>query len=348
MKSNNINELNKMKTNNKNEKKRQNNKSKKLNYYMGIDVGSVSTNVVLIDEEGNIKAVTYLRTHGDPLESSKLGIMKIASKVPRNANILGVGVTGSARYLIAAMVGADVVKNEITAHAVATIHFYPDVKTIFEIGGQDSKLMILSEGIVTDFAMNNVCAAGTGSFLDQQASRLGIPIEEFGDRALKSKSEVRIAGRCTVFAESDMIHKQQLGYTLNDIINGLCEALVRNYFSTVAKGKDIQEPVVFQGGVAANVGIRRAFSTHLGYEVVVPKYFNVMGAIGAALLAKEAKVTATKFKGFNVTEHKFKTTSFSCKDCPNMCEVVEFWQDNKVIAYFGDKCGKYSNRPVKE
>ncbi|MFA5797835.1 MAG: acyl-CoA dehydratase activase [Candidatus Woesearchaeota archaeon] len=319
-----------------------------MNYYLGIDVGSVSTNVVLLDEKGNVKGVTYIRTHGDPLTSVKTGLKEIAPQLPKDSKVLGVGVTGSARYLIAAMVGADIVKNEITAHAVATTHFYPHAKTIIEIGGQDSKIMTLQDSIVTDFAMNNVCAAGTGSFLDQQASRLGIPIEEFGNRALKSKSDVRIAGRCTVFAESDMVHKQQLGYTINDIINGLCEALVRNYFSTVAKGKNIKKPVVFQGGVAANVGIRRAFAKHIGFGVIVPKYFHVMGAIGSALLAREAKVTTTKFKGFNVTGHEFKTTSFTCKDCSNQCEVVEFWQDSKIIAYFGDKCGKYSNQIMGE
>ncbi len=317
---------------------------KTMEYYLGIDVGSVSTNVVLIDEKNAVLATTYIRTRGDPLTSVKAGLKEIEHHLPSNATINGVGVTGSARYLIAAMVGADVIKNEITAHAVATTHFHPDARTIIEIGGQDSKIIILEHGVVTDFAMNNVCAAGTGSFLDQQASRLGIPIEEFGNRALQSNADVRIAGRCTVFAESDMIHKQQLGYTTNDIINGLCEALVRNYFATVAKGKDVKKPVVFQGGVAANVGIRRAFSKHLGHDVLVPVHFNVMGAIGAALLARESHTAKSKFKGFDVSHHNFKTTSFTCKDCPNHCEVVEFHQDHKVIAYFGDKCGKYSNR----
>jgi len=127
------------------------------------------------------------------------------------------------------------VKNEITAHAVAAIQTEKDVKTVLEIGGQDSKIIIIRDGVVTDFAMNTVCAAGTGSFLDRQAERLGIPIEEFGDHALQASVPVRIAGRCAVFAESDMIHKQQLGYNTCDIIAGLCDALVRNYLSNVAK-----------------------------------------------------------------------------------------------------------------
>jgi predicted CoA-substrate-specific enzyme activase len=317
-----------------------------MKIYLGIDVGSVSTNVIAMDEECNILHTTYLRTHGNPLKSVQDGLKIIGERLSQDDEIVGVGVTGSARYLIAAMVGADMVKNEITAHAIAATYFYPDAKTIIEIGGQDSKIILLDKGIVTDFAMNNVCAAGTGSFLDQQSTRLGIPIEHFGARALESTNEVRIAGRCTVFAESDMVHKQQLGYTINDIINGLCEALVRNYFSTVAKGKNIREPIIFQGGVAANVGIIRAFNKFLKKEVKIPEHYEVMGAIGAAMLVKDHidKTPAkTRFKGFEIKDFTFKTTSFTCKDCANNCEVVEFWQDGKRIAMFGDKCGKYNN-----
>ena len=321
-----------------------------MKIYLGIDVGSVSTNVVAMDEKYNVLYTTYIRTHGNPLKSVQEGLKIIEKKFLKDKinskNISGVGVTGSARYLISAMVNADIVKNEITAHAIAATQFYPNISTIIEIGGQDSKIILLDNGIVTDFAMNNVCAAGTGSFLDQQSTRLGIPIEEFGKRALESTNEVRIAGRCTVFAESDMVHKQQLGYTINDIINGLCEALVRNYFSTVAKGKTIREPIIFQGGVAANVGIIRAFNKYLKKEVIIPEHYNVMGAIGSAILAKDfiEKTSAkTKFKGFEIKGFTFKTTSFTCKDCANHCEVIEFWQDNKKIALFGDKCGKYNN-----
>ncbi len=318
-----------------------------MRYHLGIDVGSVSTNVVLIDDRLEIVSALYLRTHGDPLGSVRQGLERTAGALPFGNAVSCVGVTGSARHLIAAMIDADVVKNEITAHAVATSHFHPDVATIIEIGGQDSKIIILRDGIVADFAMNNVCAAGTGSFLDQQATRLGIPIEEFGRRALDATSDVRIAGRCTVFAESDMVHKQQLGCATDDIIRGLCNALVRNYFSSVGKGKEIREPIVFQGGVAANVGIRKAFSDHLGKEIVVPKHFDVMGAIGAAILAKDhaAKTNGTtRFKGFGVARCDFKATSLVCQDCPNNCEVVAFRQDGRVIAMFGDRCGKYNHR----
>lgn len=221
--------------------------------YLGVDVGSISTNLVAISEEGEVLGSVYLRTAGNPIEAIQKGAAELKEEI-EELTIAGVGTTGSARQLASVVVGGDLCKNEITAHAVAASHFYPDVRTVLEIGGQDSKIIILNNGVVTDFAMNTVCAAGTGSFLDQQASRLGIPIEEFGDLALKAKSPVRIAGRCTVFAESDMIHKQQLGYSTEDIIAGLCQALVRNYLNNLGKGKDIQSPVVFQGGLPPTRG----------------------------------------------------------------------------------------------
>ncbi|MGA1826192.1 MAG: acyl-CoA dehydratase activase [bacterium] len=316
-----------------------------MNYYLGIDVGSVSTKIIYVDDDCNVLETLYMRTHGNPLKSVQSGLKQIQIRFPATAKIAGVGITGSARYLIAAMVNADIIKNEITAHAVAGIHFCPQIQTIIEIGGQDSKIIIIRNGIVMDFAMNNVCAAGTGSFLDQQAVRLGIPIDEFGGRALEAKNDVGIAGRCTVFAESDMVHKQQLGYSLNDIINGLCEALVRNYINSVGKGKEIKHPILFLGGVAANIGIRKAFQKSFGKEIIIPKHFNVMGAIGSAILAKEYREktnNTTKFKGFELTDLQFETTSFTCTDCPNHCEVVEFWEEDKKIAFFGDKCGKYA------
>ncbi|MDH7478998.1 MAG: acyl-CoA dehydratase activase, partial [Syntrophomonadaceae bacterium] len=246
--------------------------------FLGIDVGSVSTKLVVIDEKDEVLAHLYSRTQGQPVRIIQEGIKYLASELPPGIQIAGAGTTGSARHLAGAMIGADIIKNEITTHAVATSRFLPGVQTILEIGGQDSKIIILRDGVVIDFAMNTVCAAGTGSFLDQQAARLSIPIEEFGEIAIKSKNPVRIAGRCAVFAESDMIHKQQLGHSLEDISAGLCEALVRNFLSNLGKGKEILGPIAFQGGVAANIGIKRAFEKYLKQEVFVPKYHGVMGA----------------------------------------------------------------------
>ncbi|OPY58970.1 MAG: Activator of (R)-2-hydroxyglutaryl-CoA dehydratase [Pelotomaculum sp. PtaU1.Bin035] len=311
--------------------------------YLGIDVGSVSINIVVLNEAGEVITGLYLRTQGRPIEVIQEGLKQTAGHLTPAIEIAGVGTTGSGRYLAGVIVGADVVKNEITAHAIAASMIIPDVQTVLEIGGQDSKIIILREGIVTDFAMNTVCAAGTGSFLDQQASRLNIPIDQFGELALQSGTPVRIAGRCTVFAESDMIHKQQMGHRIPDIIRGLSEALVRNYLNNVGKGKEILPPVVFQGGVAANAGIKAAFEEALGIPIQIPEHFNIMGAIGAAQLARE-EVTITehtRFKGFKITGLPYRTGSFECNGCPNICEVVEIYEEDKVIGRWGSRCNKW-------
>ncbi|ODA39046.1 Activator of 2-hydroxyglutaryl-CoA dehydratase [Desulfosporosinus sp. BG] len=280
------------------------------------------------------------------MQTIQEGIKLLRTKMRDSAEIVGVGTTGSARQLAATLLGADVVKNEITAHAVAASRVNPQVQTILEIGGQDSKIIIIRDGVVSDFAMNTVCAAGTGSFLDQQAARLSIPIEEFGSLALQAKHPVQIAGRCSVFAESDMIHKQQLGHPLPDILAGLCQAMVRNYLNNVGKNKDIRGPIFFQGGVAANPGICKAFENELGQSIIVPEHYGVMGALGAAYLAQE-KVgrrpeTRTGFRGLHLGETQFQAKSFECSGCANRCEVVEIMQDGISLARWGDRCGKWS------
>ncbi|MDK2889051.1 MAG: hypothetical protein PWP72_1929 [Thermoanaerobacter sp.] len=311
--------------------------------YLGIDVGSVSTNIAILSEAGEVLTGLYLRTRGRPIEAIQNGLKAARESIKPGLEIAGVGTTGSGRYLAGVMVGADVIKNEITAHAVAASMLVPDVKTVLEIGGQDSKIIILRDGVVVDFAMNTVCAAGTGSFLDQQAARLNIPIEQFGELALQSTNPVRIAGRCTVFAESDMIHKQQMGHALPDIINGLCEALVRNYLNNVGKGKEILPPVVFQGGVAANIGIKAAFERALGMPVLVPEHHKIMGAIGAAQLAAEkvAGTGQTSFKGFGISEIPYHTRSFECDGCPNSCEIAEIYEGDRVIGRWGARCPRW-------
>lgn len=314
-----------------------------MRLYLGIDIGSVSTNIVALDQYSSVIQGLYLRTRGQPVKVLLEGMTQLAQLLPTNTDIVAVGTTGSGRYLAGVMVGADTIKNEITAHAVAASLVVPDVQTVLEIGGQDSKIIILRQGIVTDFAMNTVCAAGTGSFLDQQASRLNIPIKEFGQLALQSNVVVRIAGRCTVFAESDMIHKQQMGHGVPDIINGLCEALVRNYLNNVGKGKEILAPVMFQGGVAANIGIKAAFERALGIPVIVPSDHHIMGAIGAAQLAREEvqRTGRTHFKGFGMTEWSYRSGSFECDGCPNACEIAEINENQKVIGRWGARCPRW-------
>lgn len=306
-------------------------------YYLGIDMGSVSTNLVLMNPDKVIAHKIYIRSHGRPVDSLKEG-MELLKEAAGEFHVLGAGVTGSGRKLIGAITGADVVKNEITAHAVAAVTEEPKVRTVLEIGGQDSKLIWLQEGIVQDFAMNTVCAAGTGSFLDRQAGRLGIGIEELGPLAQKSAEPVRIAGRCAVFAESDMIHKQQEGCRMADILRGLCQALARNFLSNLAKGRTLQEPILFQGGVAANPAMVDAFREELQIQVKVPRYFDVMGAWGAAILAMEAMEERGGESNFRMDAPapKEPLSSFECDGCSNRCLIVKAGK-----ATWGSRCGKY-------
>ena len=308
-----------------------------MQVYLGIDVGSVTTKLAVVDGQGQVLDSIYLRTQGRPIEAVQEGLASFQDRP--SWEIAGVGTTGSARYLAGVIVGADIVKNEITSHAVGALHFVPGAQTVLEIGGQDSKIIIIRDGVVTDFGMNTVCAAGTGSFLDHQAERLNIRVEDFGPRALKSSTPVRIAGRCTVFAESDMVHKQQVGHTLEDILAGLCEAMVRNYLNNVGLGKEVLPPVVFQGGVAFNQGIVRAFEEALKTPILVPPHHEVLGAIGVALLAREEMGgRQTTFQGFSVSQVQYRNSSFECKACPNLCEIAQLSQNGKVLARWGGRC----------
>ncbi len=318
--------------------------------YLGIDVGSVTTKFAVLDENDELVTHNYLLTQGKPIAMVQQGLRQIQQQLPQGVEISGVATTGSARYLAGVIVGADLVKNEITSHAVAALQYTPEVQTIIEIGGQDSKIIIVRDGVVTDFGMNTVCAAGTGSFLDHQALRLDMSIEEFSQRALDSKNPVRIAGRCTVFAESDIVHKQQMGHRIEDILYGLCQALVRNYLNNVGLGKEIKSPIVFQGGVAFNRAIVKTLEEELDTEVIVPSHHEVMGAIGAALLVHEDMINdqnKSQFKGFGVSEVKYHTSSFECQTCPNLCEIAQLSINGQVLARWGGRCDLWERSPSK-
>lgn len=310
--------------------------------YLGIDVGAVSTNLALLDENRDVHFVSYLRTSGDPL-SSIARIMGGAHDKISDCEMGGCAVTGSGRQLAAALVGADIVKNEITAHAAGALHFFPGTRTVIEVGGQDSKIIIIDHRTVVDFDMNNVCAAGTGSFLDHQAARMNMSIDEFSELATNAEESVHIPGRCTVFAETDIIQKQQMGASREAIARGLCESLVRNYLANVASGKNVRPPVVFQGGVASNEAVRQAFEKELGVEVQVPPYHNVMGAIGAALLARAELGTdyETCFRNDPIDPSALTTRMFECEHCPNSCDILEIFDGGTLISRWGSRCGRW-------
>ena len=322
-----------------------------MEVYIGIDVGSVTTKFAVLNSTDELIAHIYLPTQGKPINMVQEGLRQIKAQLPADAAICGVATTGSARYLAGVIVGADLVKNEITSHAVATLNYVPQVQTIIEIGGQDSKIILVRDGIVTDFGMNTVCAAGTGSFLDHQALRLNMSIENFSQRALESGSPVRIAGRCTVFAESDMIHKQQMGHKTEDILYGLCQALVRNYLNNVGLGKELKPPIVFQGGVAYNQAIVKAFQEELDTEVFVPPHHEIMGAIGAAILVHEEIHNSNRksqFKGFGVSEVQYHTSSFECQACPNLCEIAQLSLNGQALARWGGRCDLWERSEVNQ
>lgn len=311
--------------------------------YLGIDIGSISTKGVLIDRDRNIIARSYLWTEGDPAGASKRVAAELASQIDLNhVQIAGAGTTGSARRLVGAMIGALMVKNEITAHAIGTTFVHPDVRTILEIGGQDSKIILVDGGIAVDYAMNTLCAAGTGSFLSSQAHRLGVEVEEFGPIAITSTKPANIAARCTVFAESDLVHKIQVGYAREDIIAGLCQAVASNYLNNVGKGKRINAPVVFQGGVSKNIGVVKAFEDQLGMPIIVDEDGHLMGAFGVALLAAveaetngDAPVDLESFQDF-----EFVTREVECGRCANNCEIICVYKDGAVIDSWGNRCEK--------
>jgi predicted CoA-substrate-specific enzyme activase len=252
--------------------------------FIGLDAGSVSTKAIAISIDGEALTSAYIPTSADPLSASKHVLDEVKSKI--QGEFQGIAVTGSARELVGEKLGATIIKNEITCQALAAAHLVPAARTVIEIGGQDSKLIILRDGLVNDFAMNTVCAAGTGSFLEHQARRLGLSMAEFVTEALESKSPIKVTGRCTVFAESDMVHAQQTGAKRADIIYGLCLALVRNFLADAGRNRPIEPPIVFQGGVAKNAAMIKAFQEALGFEIVVPPAPELSGALGAALLLK--------------------------------------------------------------
>ena len=316
---------------------------KKVEAYLGIDVGSISTNLVVIDCDHKVLAKRYLMTAGRPIEAVRQGLQEIGGEIRDRVQIQGVGTTGSGRYLTADFVGADLVRNEITAQATAAIQIDPSVDTIFEIGGQDSKYISLDQGVVVDFEMNKVCAAGTGSFLEEQAEKLDISIkEEFSTLALAAPKPVRLGERCTVFIESDLIHHQQQGARKDDLIAGLSYSIVQNYLNRVVGDRRIGNRVFFQGGTAFNRGVVAAFEKVLNKEIIVPENHDVTGAIGVAILAKEERTwDRSGFKGFDLSQRRYEHSSFECKGCANLCLIRKVSVEGEKPLFYGSRCEKY-------
>ncbi len=313
-----------------------------IEVYLGVDVGSVSTNVVVIDKNMRVLSKRYLPTAGRPIEAVKLGLAEVGEEIGSRVKILGAGTTGSGRYLTGDMIGADVVRNEITAQATAAAAIDPAVDTIFEIGGQDSKFISLRDGAVVDFEMNKACAAGTGSFLEEQAERLGINIKkEFENRAFQAESPCRFGERCTVFMESDLVHSMNTGSGVEELTAGLAYSIVYNYLNKVVAGKRVGDRIFFQGGVAANRAVVSAFETITNKPITVPPHYEVTGAIGVAILAMRERSGASTFKGFDLSKRDYRVTTFECAECPNRCNIRRVLFDGEKPLFYGSRCEKY-------
>ena len=267
---------------------------------LGIDIGSTSTDLVLVAPDGSLIDLQYLRTAGDPEAAVRQGLENIRRRYGE-VPFLAVGVTGSGRARIGRLIGADVVRDEITAQARAATAWVPKADTVFEIGGQDSKYISLRDGQVVDFQMNKICAAGTGSFVEEQAARMGIPLADFGTLALSAEAPAALGERCTVFIETAIQTALARGASAADVCAGLCHSIVRNYLHKVVANKTVGNCVVLQGGVAYNPGIVAAFSQVLGKRLHVSPCFSISGAYGAALLALEAAEGPSRFHGFDTS-----------------------------------------------
>jgi len=319
--------------------------------FLGIDVGSTSTCIVAIDEDNAIVKKNYTFNKGELINSvnEAFGLFK-EYLAAYDFTVRGIGVTGSGRYLASKYLGADIVKDEISAQVSAAVSIYPEVDTIIEIGGQDSKFIRISEGRVLDFNMNNVCAAGTGYFLQEQAERLNIPISDLSSFAYSSSVPCDLGSRCTVFMESDIITYQQSGVLKRDIAAGLSYAIARNYLEKVVAGRTIGKKILFLGGVAYNESVVSAFENVLDTIIVVPKHHEVSAALGMALITRnfmnscESKQN-TNFCGFENLNKKHEISFFECKDCLNLCKIgkVTFEGSDQSILY-GGACGKYDRK----
>ena len=327
----------------------------KLRGYIGLDAGSISINIVFVDDAGVVFETNYTHTQGDIINNIRKAFTKLSEKLPANIDILGSGVTGSGHEISAALLGADVYETELDAHAEATLHLLPDTQVIFDIGGQDSKVMYIEDGELDEAGMNKKCGAGTGSFLDAQADRLGIPIEEFGETGLKAKKPYSFNSMCTVFVGRDLIAEQAKGNTKENIIAGLHRSLAMNFFGTLGiNKKKLKTPIAFQGGVACNIGVKKSMEDLLfeargeKVELFIPMHNKVMGAVGMALFAAdELDGERGNFRGIDTIQQMHSDfTECDCADevgCGKamLCDLVHLHKGETILQTMY-ACEKYA------
>ena len=316
--------------------------------YLGVDIGSTSTKAVILDEAGKkVIGKNYLMTAGRPVEAIKEVFRNLLKDGADKIRIEGVGITGSGRYLVGSFIGADLIKNEITAQSRAAEDL--DVEAdIIEIGGQDSKLVIKRNGVVIDYQLNKACAAGTGSFIDELAEMLGISVTngEFADLAFKAPYTIDLGTRCAAFMAQAVASAQQQGMPLEIIVASLSTAIAKNYLSKVVGNRRLGDKVILTGAVFYNRAVVSAFHSELGdRELIVSEHKEISGAIGAALLAKEQMAgRKSSFRGFQrVVDSKCTLMSFVCKGCDNNCTITRMQMPGEKATYYGSRCDRYDS-----
>ncbi|MDM7999391.1 MAG: acyl-CoA dehydratase activase, partial [Dehalococcoidia bacterium] len=316
--------------------------------YLGVDVGSTSTKAVILDESGTrVIAKSYLMTAGRPIDAIKEVFRNLLRDVGDKANIIGVGVTGSGRYLVGSFIGADLIKNEITAQTRAAAELDPEAD-IIEIGGQDSKLVIKRHGVVVDYQMNKACAAGTGSFIDELAEQMGVSVKngDFARLAFAAPHTIDLGTRCAAFMGQAVASSQQGGVPLEVIAASLANSIAGNYLSKVVETRKLGEKVILTGAVFYNEAVVSAFQRALqGKSTIVPQHKEVSGAIGAALLAKERdNGDGSRFKGFQkVIDSNHKLSTFVCKGCDNNCTITRLDIPGEKPTFYGSRCDLYDS-----
>ena len=306
-------------------------------YFLGLDIGSVSVKLALLEGD-MLTAKAYLKNQG-LVPTIQQGL----KQMPK-VQISGVGVTGSGSEFVSGLVGGDYVDSEIISHVVSALKVFPDTKTIMDVGGEDSKLMLVKDGVLSDFQMNKTCGAGSGAMVETIASRLGYKIEDVGRIALESKEQLALPSKCGIFMQSEVVSQLNKGRSVSDILMGVCRAMVANYL-ILAKGKKLFEPVVFQGAVAKNQAVARAFEEALKCTVIIPEYPEFAGAIGIALLTEgQMNGRKTNFRGDAILTPGYYIQVKRCPDpCSNECELTLLLYQGKELAVFGSKCGKWEN-----
>jgi len=306
-----------------------------MSYILGADIGSVSIKFALL--EGNeLVSKVYLKNQG-LIPTIQQGL----KQMPR-VEISGVGVTGSGKEFVSSLVGGDYVDSEIISHVTATQKVYPEVRTVLDIGGEDSKLCLIKNGILSDFQMNKDCGGGTGSMIETIAARLGVKIEDVGRIALESQSPANLPGKCGIFCQSAAVSELSKGRLVKDILMGVCRALVGNYLAVLAKGKKLLHPIIFQGATALNPALVKCFEDELGSPILVPDDCSYMGAIGIAELTRESMDgQPTKFRGMeNIINADYKTEISHCEDCETRCELLSLYMNGELVGRSGSRCGK--------